>query len=328
MKVSVIIPVYNVSAYIEKCVWSVMEQTYTDVECILVDDCTPDDSIEKCKTLIDEYVGNIEFKILHHEKNRGLSASRNTGTLAATGEYVYYLDSDDYITPACLKLMVNQVIKHPGVELVQGTTESVPYKEFYSLKHLQGREYIEEKYWLRKFFYALGVPFPVNAWNKLLNRNFIISNKLFFKEGLIHEDELWMYWITRYVQKIAFVYHTTYIHLIRKNSIMTTSSKEREAHHWGIILTEIMTDSDSPEFRYPLLRTLLSFVGYYAHGVDKKCYESLYIAYLDCLQKHKLPVLRKTLKLYHDSRSKLIRKVWRRIIYWFVKQSYQVKYKR
>lgn len=75
--VSIIIPVYKVEPYIKRCVRSVMLQTYTDIECILVNGCTPDDNIVKCQKLINSYSGPIEFKPLHHEHNRGLSAASN-----------------------------------------------------------------------------------------------------------------------------------------------------------------------------------------------------------------------------------------------------------
>ena len=80
MKVSIIIPVYNVSAYIERCVKSVMSQTYSgDIECILVNDATPDDSIAIAEHLIADYNGPFQFLILSHDHNRGQSAARNTG---------------------------------------------------------------------------------------------------------------------------------------------------------------------------------------------------------------------------------------------------------
>ena len=85
MTVAIIIPVYNVSDYIENCMMSVMNQTYDDMECIIVDDATQDDSIDKCYRMIQVYQGPIKFSILHHGKNRGLSAARNTGAEAATG---------------------------------------------------------------------------------------------------------------------------------------------------------------------------------------------------------------------------------------------------
>ena len=105
-KISIIIPIYNVAEYITECLQSVMRQTYKgEIECILVDDCGKDKSISVAEQLISDYKGQIEFRILHHEHNRGLSAARNTGTDAATGDYIYYLDSDDYISDDCIEVL-------------------------------------------------------------------------------------------------------------------------------------------------------------------------------------------------------------------------------
>ena len=118
--VSIIIPVFRISGYIQRCIESVINQTYKDIECIIVDDGTQDDSIEKCEKLIKEYKGPIIFKIIHHEVNRGLSAARNTGTDAATGKYLYYLDSDDYISSNCIEKLVSYAIEDESIEMVQG----------------------------------------------------------------------------------------------------------------------------------------------------------------------------------------------------------------
>lgn len=108
--VSVVIPVYQVSDYIERCIRSVMEQSYADIECIIVDDATIDDSIAKCERLIKMYNGPIEFRILHHKYNCGISAARNTGTDAATRDYMFYLDSDDVITQDCIEKLISPII--------------------------------------------------------------------------------------------------------------------------------------------------------------------------------------------------------------------------
>ena len=99
MKISVIIPVYNVAPYIAACLQSVMRQTaQAALECILVDDCGPDNSMEVVNETLKSYNGPVDFKIVRHTQNRGLSAARNTGMAAATGDYIYFLDSDDEIT--------------------------------------------------------------------------------------------------------------------------------------------------------------------------------------------------------------------------------------
>ena len=118
--VSIIIPIFRVSDYVERCIISVLRQTYTEIECIIVNDATDDDSMEKCDRVLKKYGGDKEFKILHHEVNRGLSSARNTGIKAAKGEYVYFLDSDDEITPRCIELLMAAAIKRPDAEMVVG----------------------------------------------------------------------------------------------------------------------------------------------------------------------------------------------------------------
>ena len=89
MSVSILVPIYNVEKYIEKCLHSVMAQTYQgEIECIIVDDCGTDNSIAIAKRLIDGYNGPIEFRIIHHEHNRGLAAARNTAVAAAKGKFI------------------------------------------------------------------------------------------------------------------------------------------------------------------------------------------------------------------------------------------------
>ena len=120
MKVSVLIPVYNVAPYIERCLQSVVDQTYTDIECILVDDCGSDNSIELAQNFINNYKGNIKFSILHHDKNKGQSAARNTALKYAKGEYVYFLDSDDAITSDCIEILMSLATKYPNAVFAQG----------------------------------------------------------------------------------------------------------------------------------------------------------------------------------------------------------------
>lgn len=266
IKVSIIVPVYNVSAYIERCIKSVMAQTYTNIECIIVDDVTPDDSIEKCVRLIAGYRGSIAFTILHHEKNRGLSAARNTGTEASTGEYVYYLDSDDEITEQCISILVEAVHKHPGVELVQGKIEAIPYRDFYNRAVIRNIEYTEDNLWIRKHFYRLERQIPLNAWDKLLKKSFLKQYSLSFKEGLIHEDQQWMFFVVKHLTKYAVVHETTYIHYCGTDgSIMSTSNREREAYHWSVILNDVINNLDTPLFDQQLLCYLRPLVSYYGY---------------------------------------------------------------
>lgn len=130
LTVSIIIPVYNVAPYIEACLKSVMRQTYGgQMECIIVDDCGTDDSIAIAERMTAAYQGPIQFRMLHHDRNRGLSAARNMGTNAATGDYIYYLDSDDEITTDCIERLMKPIMADGSIEVVQGNYVWIKKKE-------------------------------------------------------------------------------------------------------------------------------------------------------------------------------------------------------
>lgn len=112
MTISIIIPIYNVAPYVEKCINSVISQTYQgEMECILVDDCGTDNSIDLCERMLSSYKGRIHFRIVHREKNGGLSAARNTGLDIAVGTYIYFIDSDDWIDPRTIEVLVDAMEK-------------------------------------------------------------------------------------------------------------------------------------------------------------------------------------------------------------------------
>lgn len=235
MKVSIIIPVYNVSDYIERCLNSVMVQTYTNLECVIVDDCTPDDSVEKCERVIAEYNGPIKFKILRHEHNRGLSAARNTGTAAATGEYVFYLDSDDWISDDCIQRMVNVVNQDDNIEMVMGGIERVGDEN-------QWNHFLSEGIYTSDFIeYACQYKIYTMAWNKLIKKDFLKKNNLFFKEGLLHEDVLWNIQVACFLKKMAAIDYKTYFYRIRENSIQTNKSKDFHLKYLGEVKTSLIS---------------------------------------------------------------------------------------
>ena len=120
MLISIIIPIYNVEKYIANCLESVYQLTYQDIEVILVNDCTPDSSMEIAKSIADKYKNKYPTLIINHELNRGLSESRNSGIKVAKGDYIYFIDSDDEITPNCIELLTNVANKHRNLELIEG----------------------------------------------------------------------------------------------------------------------------------------------------------------------------------------------------------------
>lgn len=239
-KVSLIIPVYNVSEYIERCMHSVMAQTYTDIECIIVDDCGTDDSMTKCEQMIREYEGSIKFLILHHEHNRGLSAARNTGIHQATGKWLYFLDSDDEITLHCIETLLKVGEEDEAIEMVHGSTRTIPLREkdprdfsWQQLPSSMDPTTIQYYFFIKK-------KMRVEAWNKLLKRSFIMEHQLFFKNGILFEDVLWSYYLFNRLKQICLVAEITHYYYIRSGSICTDTDIQVRAKNQGLIVNEIL----------------------------------------------------------------------------------------
>ena len=112
MKVSIVVPIYGVEKYIERCARSLFEQTYEDIEYVFVNDATLDNSIQKLNEIIDKYSHRREhIKVLSHKENKGLPAARNTGLSVVTGEYIYHCDSDDWIEKDMIQSLCEKVIQ-------------------------------------------------------------------------------------------------------------------------------------------------------------------------------------------------------------------------
>lgn len=236
--VSIIIPVFQITEYIERCVRSVMAQTYTDIECIIVDDATEDDSVAKCERLIREYEGPICFRILHHEKNRGLSAARNTGTEAARGEWLFYLDGDDFIVPDCIEQLVVMADYDPTIEMVQGNLQITSCDRGSKL-YRQGKAVeIRDNEKARKAFFKDRIIY-ISVWNKLIKRSFVEECGLYCREGLVLEDVLWVFYLIKNLEKAYLCERVTYYYCKRPGSI-TTTANSKTLGCYAIIFHEIL----------------------------------------------------------------------------------------
>lgn len=231
--VSIILPVYAVSEYIERCILSVIHQTYNCLECIIVDDASPDDSIEMCERMIAEYDGPIRFKIVHHERNRGLSAARNTGIAVAIGDYCFFLDSDDELPTDSIENLLRPILNDASIEIVLGsyarrTGTKIPQQE----KFLKKRDVASWKS-VRDYVFS-GGGYYVRAWNRLIKRDFLIRHQLYFKEGLLYEDNSWSFFVLKHLQHLYVIPDVTYVYCRRNDSILSSTNKEDSARHLGM----------------------------------------------------------------------------------------------
>ena len=209
-KVSVIVPVYNVEKYIRKCLDSLIEQSLDSIQIIIVNDGSKD----HCDEIIENYRAKYSDKIISLKKeNGGLSSARNYGIPYATGEYIAFLDSDDYVEENMYETMYKKA--------KQGDFDMVECNFFwdYPNKHKKdiGLEYKTSKEALEKA--------RVVAWNKLYKREIIQNSSIRFPEGLLYEDVEFFYKILPSLKKIGFVKEPFVHYIQRKNSISNTQTE-------------------------------------------------------------------------------------------------------
>lgn len=265
--VSFIIPVYNVAPYVEQCIQSVMNQTMTEgVECIIVDDCGQDNSMEIVERVLAKEgytetedgtltsnLSSLTFRILHHENNRGLSAARNTGIDAAQGDYLYFLDSDDMIVPDCIEKMVHCIEENPDAQIVfAGTDTNSDGYEWLDYTQKKLPHYSSDREWLQLSMLKRYV-FGMTAWNKMISRAFVLQNGLYFVERLIHEDEVWNFEISKYIQSASFVLGNTYYYNTRSNSIISRATDEirweRLLRLWRVLISKVNGENKQLQIR-------------------------------------------------------------------------------
>lgn len=208
-KVSVIVPVYNVEKYVEKCLKSLVNQTMQEIEIIVVDDGSKDGS----KSIVDNYIKKYPDKIKYlYKENGGLSSARNFGIPYANGEYIAFLDSDDYVEPTMYEEMYNLAKKEDADMVECDFIWEYPNKQKYDY----GVVYNGKKEAIEKA--------RVVAWNKLIKREIIESEKIEFPFGLRYEDVEFFYKLVPSLNKISFM-KKYFIHYVqRENSIANTQN--------------------------------------------------------------------------------------------------------
>ena len=218
--VSVNIPIFKCEKYIIRCLESVKNQTYGNFEIVLVNDCTSDNSMLLVADFIRENK-EIDIKIIEHEENAGLSVVRNTGIINSSGKYIYFLDSDDEITKDCLELLVNHALKTDAeiiiaqnrwINTFDNTTKDFGFPTS-SLK-----KYYDNN--LEIFSAYSNGDFPSSSWNKLIKKDFIIDQDIFFVPGLFAQDELWFFHLLLKTKTLAIIDDITYLYYLHGESVI------------------------------------------------------------------------------------------------------------
>lgn len=212
-KISVIIPVYKVETFLDECICSVLGQSYKNLEVILVDDGSPD----KCPEMCDEWAKRDNRITVIHKANGGLSDARNAGLDVSSGDYIAFVDSDDWIMPDMYEKMLN-VLQHENADICACNIKSC----YADCKKQWGcKEYTvgnSEK--ILDMLYS-DTRYPVAAWNKLYRKE--CWEQLRFPVGKICEDTFTTYRLIHNAKRIVQIPEAFYCYRIRPQSIMTSS---------------------------------------------------------------------------------------------------------
>ena len=239
MKVSVILPVYNVEKYLVECLESAINQTLDDFEIIAVNDGSTDSSLN----ILEEYEKKYDFIKVITQENKGVSEARNAGLKKAKGEYIYFLDSDDYIELNTIEYCYN-LAKKNDLDIL--TFDAKPFAD----KEYRGKMLIENYKRDHKlesrpingiefFNYSKekrGYITPV--WLHFYKREFLTKNKIEFYPGIIHEDELHTMQSYILASKIMYIPNQFFNRRIRNNSIMTTKACHKNAFGMYMVANE------------------------------------------------------------------------------------------
>ncbi|WP_396592298.1 glycosyltransferase family 2 protein [Lactobacillus delbrueckii subsp. bulgaricus] len=222
--VSVIVPVYKVEYHLNQCVKSIIDQTYRNLEIILIDDGSPDN----CGQLIDDWAKKDKRIVALHQKNGGLSAARNTGLDNCHGEWLAFVDSDDYVAKDYIEKMLKAAMRdHTNLVISHYYEVDEISGEQINIKHNPAKVYNIDEFW--KLWYSPEgnyVPLVV-AWDKLYAREVFEERR--YAVGLVHEDEEIIFDVVKNVHRISVISDNLYYYRVnRSGSIMANINASSE----------------------------------------------------------------------------------------------------
>ncbi len=216
-KVSIIVPIYNVEEYLSKCLNSLINQTLKDIEIICINDGSTDNS----NKILDEFGQKDKRIIIITNENKGTSAARNTGIEKATGEYIAFVDSDDWVCDDFYENLYNAAIKNHADIAVCGIVKinSKHSKNILTFKDKKIYTDYQEK------LKICGIPKTSYVWNKIYKRESFIKTNIKFIPNMIYEDYIFTPQILFYLEKLVTVPNTNYYYFRHKKSLIRNSNK-------------------------------------------------------------------------------------------------------
>lgn len=223
MKFSIILPIYKVEKYLRSCLNSILNQTYKDFEVILVDDGSPD----SCPQICDDYSQRDNRVKVIHKKNGGQADARNVGLEAAVGDYICYVDSDDYfIDENVLQLLADKtkgnpdIVHYKNIEWLESDGSILPCPYSFDVP-TEERTIVEIYCDLidRDAYYN-------SAWSKIIRRKLLMDNNIRFEKGIVGEDNEWYYHVVMVAESLVLLDEPLYVYRRRSGSTTTSLSKK------------------------------------------------------------------------------------------------------
>lgn len=298
--ISVIVSAYNVEEYLAACLDSILRQTFSDYEIILIDDGSTDRTAE----IISQYSSNSRIRV-HTQQNSGISVARNQGIKMSRGQYICYIDSDDIITETYLEKLITPLLQNPEIDITV-----CGYQEVYQthcFHHIPSPR-ISSGFQATQDFLIKQQDLDILIWNKMYRKNLFTDNHIFYPAGQIHEDNLTTYKLFFAAKNIQYLEEELYFYQ-RRNSYITKNftstkktltrlrAKEQTAKEAKIYLR-------TPEFK--LICNVALILAYFAYidnaitcHIDQKYYQEYREKALHALMiNQKNPYLTQKLRLY------------------------------
>ncbi len=223
-RISIVVPVYNAEDTLDKCVRSILNQTFHGIEIILVDDGSTDRSARMC----DAFSGEDARICVLHKENGGLSDARNEGLKRARGEYVLYVDADDFLDPDACRQMLRGA--KTGIDLIAGAYRNWNHEESKVVRRepfADGERMNSHDFMLRTL---QNCHYTVQAWAYMYRRQFLIRNGLFYRKGWLYEDLDLAPRLFMKASEIMNIDYAFYNHVTRTDSITTSGNSRKKIH--------------------------------------------------------------------------------------------------
>lgn len=272
-KVSVVIPIYNVEKYIARCAKALLEQTLDDIEYVFVNDCTPDNSMDILKSVIEEYPQRKkDVRITSTPQNSGLPTARKTGILLTTGEYIIHCDSDDWPEPSMYEKLYNKAKK--------GDYDIVYCDFFMSTNHSKTIVKKDKESWLMNG--------PI--WNRLVKGSICRDNYIIYPMANKTEDGALIMQYCYYSKSRAYVAEPLYNYFVNEESM--TRIKTKEAY-----IKNLKEEIQNTDLRIDFLRR---------HNAEEKFVKNIYLWKYTC-RSNLLPIIAESYQLWRDTYPELDR---------------------